>query len=442
MVDNTLSKLLNAVMLVSNAPIDKSIYEQLNLQQSQTIAPQSLIELSQNNSQSGSIDTLYIISIESYTLLPLLNAVHRLLATQGSVFIHSALLQHELHASSLLARVGFKYTMNSGLYQCWQKIRLPPWQLSFAEESSQEAISALFLDVFKHPLSAELWRWKYKKEGGYAVLAYKDNHLIGHYGGMCRDVFIANRPAKALQIGDVMVAQKQRGVLSKRGLFFQMCATFLEQYMGDNKPYALGYGFPTERAMRIAKHQGLYRQVDRMVEKHWLPLRTRASIFHVIRPLNKTPSVRVRTQIAHLWQHMLSDFSQAIIGVRDWDYLCYRYFSHPEKHYYLYRVNHRFSNTPIGIIVLSLEGERCRLMDIVSTQQAFPCLIHHARRLAYDLKAAQLFAWTTLSHQGLWPSDEGQAIDVCIPSNAWTTKGTLAVATNQWWLTAGDTDFC
>jgi hypothetical protein len=441
-MDNSSKKSLNTAMLVSEKREDESLYDQFNVNELQTFTPKAFVDLSQSKTPCDPIDKIYLTSMGSYGLLVLLNAVHKLLAVDGSLCINSLLLKHGSHTSYLLPRLGFNYILARDDYQHWQKKHTPSWKLSLATGHQQAEISSLFIDVFQHPLAPDLWHWKYKKNRGHAVLAYREDRLVGHYGGMCRDIFISNKPAKALQIGDVMVEKKQRSVFSKRGLFFQMCATFLEQYIGDDKPYALGYGFPTERAMQIAQHQGLYRQVDRMVEKHWKPLNTRSSIFHVIRVLNKTPSAFVWAQISNLWKQMLSDFSHAIIGVRDWDYLYSRYIEHPEKDYHLYRVNHRFTNKAIGIIVLSLEGERCRLMDIISPQQNFVSLIHHARRLAYDLNANQLFAWTTLSHQALWPSDEGQAIDICIPSNAWTTQNSSVSAKHSWWLTAGDTDFC
>ena len=66
-------------------------------------------------------------------------------------------------------------------------------------------------------------------------------------------------PICAIQCGDSMVATSQRGTLSKKGPFYLSVTAFLEKYVGFDRPYLLSYGFPNERAMRLAERLGDHR---------------------------------------------------------------------------------------------------------------------------------------------------------------------------------------
>jgi len=54
---------------------------------------------------------------------------------------------------------------------------------------------------------------------------------------------------------------------------------------------------------------------------------------------------------------MSQEFKAGLIGVRDWDYLKYRYFNHPEKHYEVFLIRTRFGKSPRGVMyVASMAG--------------------------------------------------------------------------------------
>jgi len=388
---------------------------------------------------------IYLFALPNAPLLQTLNFARQLLVADGVVLVPAQKQRQYPHFSALATRLGYacaEISSRQSDYMVLSQQKTANWQLSFAAPQQQDNIRSLFLQVFQHPMSEKLWHWKYAQGRGHAALGWKDQQLVAHYGGIRRDIYIANQAATALQIGDVMVKSSERGVLTRKGLFFQLCATFLEQYIGDGKPYQLGYGFPTRRAMDVAQHQGLYRQVDHMQEKQWPALQTRASLFSSCAKLTAATGIRTQAKVNQLWQCMLQDFNHAIIGVRDWHYLAHRYLAHPQKDYQLYLVSHRFTRQPLGVIVLSIEQSRCRLMDIVASTTHFAMLIHHARRLTHQFGAEQLFGWVTHSHQQHWPSEQEQALDMCIPTNTWTTSDQADQQQHSWWLTAGDTDFC
>ena len=87
--------------------------------------------------------------------------------------------------------------------------------------------------------------------------------------GMERRILFKGLPATAFQSGDSMVAREHRGTLSKRGPFFLSVAAFQDRYLGHGRPYLISYGFPNERAMRLAERLGMYTQIGRLFEIHW-----------------------------------------------------------------------------------------------------------------------------------------------------------------------------
>ena len=388
---------------------------------------------------------IYLLQCHQLPVLSILKNLSAALSPQGCTLIPLASISQYPHIQHQAQRLGYvceESSLATCEYLVLRKERLPKWQFSIADSNDSEDIRALFLQVFQHELSPDMWRWKYANDKGVAVLGYKENELVSHYGGISRDIMISNQASLALQIGDVMVKSSERGLLTRNGLFFQTCSTFLEQYIGDNKPYQLGFGFPTRRAMDVANKQGLYRQVDHMVEMRWSALNIRKSLLSCAKQLNSTAKQSHVKKVNHLWQGMLEDFKKSIIGVRDWHYLLQRYLMHPEKKYHIYLITARLTGSPSGVVVLSHEGERCRLMDLVGPTQSFPMLIHHARRLAHKLGAQQLFGWVTYSHQQYFSGGEEHGLDICIPTNTWTQSSQVDQDTLSWWLTAGDTDFC
>ncbi len=80
-----------------------------------------------------------------------------------------------------------------------------------------------------------------------------------------RAIQLFGSPARAVQIGDVMVHPKQRGILTRKGPFFQAAANFLEHFVGQGKDFPIAFGFPSERAYRLAEHLGLYEKVGELM---------------------------------------------------------------------------------------------------------------------------------------------------------------------------------
>jgi len=144
----------------------------------------------------------------------------------------------------------------------------PRWQLRNGSAKNFAEIAVLFQKVFGHPLSRDLWNWKYSNGRGNAVVAARNGALIAHYGGMYRDILLCGSPDWALQICDVMVHPDERGVMTRQGPFLLTAACSAEVYG------PLGFGFPNARAMLVAKKMKLYDEAGQMAEVRWPPVQS------------------------------------------------------------------------------------------------------------------------------------------------------------------------
>ena len=310
------------------------------------------------------------------------------------------------------------------------------WRISFADRKDYQAVAHLFELVFGHPLSRTLWEWKYGQGRGNAVIASREAGLVAHYGGMYRDVRMFGSPEWVLQIGDVMVHPKERGVMTRQGPFLLTAATSAE----INGPY--GFGFPTTRAMQVAEKMGLYSEVDQLVEMHWSPLPRKLVIQSQLQVLDlQDPSTK--SVVNQLWERLAADLAGSVIGVRDWSYLSHRYGVHPHNQYEVLLVRARLTRQPLGIIVVRIADNSCELLDVIGPLQNLCHLLIQARRACWLRNAGRLYCWITKSHMRYFSDCGGKDrdINISIPASTWTNDDRAMAMKGKWWLMGGDTDF-
>ncbi len=321
------------------------------------------------------------------------------------------------------------------------KTRQPRWSLAWVRSDTPPIDwHALFKVCFGHEMSQSHWDWKYRGQHLAGVGVFSSSGLVGFYGALPRHVIKHGVPCMALQIGDVMVHPSERGVLTRHGPFNLSCTTLLEQLMGFDRPYLLGFGFPNQKALKLATRQGLYESVDQMTETVWPVRRMRADWRIRSQPLSQLDEAKVNA----CWTDMALAMKSSILGVRDWQFVVSRYLQHPTVSYTVLLVRSRFSGTPIGVVVIRDRAEDgLELVDLMGKPSHFPLLVRAALRHAYLLGRHRLTAWCTLSHQHLLSVCEGVScpIDVWIPANVWSDGPTAASLKGQWWLMGGDTDF-
>lgn len=323
-----------------------------------------------------------------------------------------------------------------------KKITVPKWKLGELDESCNEEMRLLFSEVFGHEMSRELWYWKYGERRGQEIGLWREGKLVAHYGGVTRQVLMFGKCIEVCQICDVMVRETERGVLTRKGPFSLIMAGYSERYCGFGTQHLIGYGFPNERAMRLAEKLGQYAEVGNMVEIAWPPLIKKPRFLLKLRPI--TPlDPQFEKIIDTLWDRMRKDYQDGIIGVRNSNYLVHRYFNHPEREYKVYLVANRLTGNPYGVMVLRLEGEFCELLDLIAPVSHFQLLIEYARRIAASYLATKLYCWITANYSGLLLHAGGKVtnLDIRIPSNVWTDGPPPEMLNGRWWLMSGDTDF-
>lgn len=383
----------------------------------------------------------------SASAAPMLDYLLQIIVTHRQRLIRDLLLSHEqlaqLEQSNQVCRD--MYNNNQAGYALLQfrKKTQPKWRLQLLRKNQMPELLELFKKTFDHDMIPAVWHWKYNTLPGQEIGVWRDQKLIAHYGGIARKILFFGQSQTAVQIGDVMVDSTERGTLTKKGPFFLMAATFLEHYIGYNKPYLVGFGFPNERAMRVAERHGLYAEVGRMIEFSWSPLSKWPRIKSRLYAIDQADDPNAAAAVDHCWQQMAQDLSESLVGIRDWSYLQYRYLNHPTNHYQIVLVKNRFGGKARGIFVLHYDSTGCEVVDLIAALSEIPELIVHARRLAGINGHQRLYCRITENFATPFAATGGtqQALDFRIPASIWDSAPSIELLRDRWWLMSGDMDF-
>jgi hypothetical protein len=405
-----------------------------------------------------------ILRIHLPQLLTLFHQAHSLLTPDGKFLLIGEVSLQKLpedtdesppHFTYVVAhaqRCGFQLQQSSEISQNsanhhlvaseWIKTDSPRWKIERVTPEERDSIIALFNQVFKpNQMSAAFWEWKYGQGRGLGILAWHHHRLVAHYGGILREIRYFGQPKTAVQITDVMVDVKERGVLTRQGAFFLVTATFLENYIGYGARTWIGYGFPSHRHVKLAEHLGLYATVGEVVELRWPPLTAKPHFWSRIRHLQK--SSKIQKVVDQLWDKMAVTLRQALVGVRDWSYLHHRYLLHPDKRYELLLISRRFTGQALAVVVIYRENDTCKIMDFIGDIRFIPLAVYQIRQLASQWGLRQIHVWITQNFVTAFPSEqlEQHRLGIYVPHNTWAQSFSPTVIENCWWLMAGDTDF-
>jgi hypothetical protein len=237
-----------------------------------------------------------------------------------------------------------------------------------------------------------------------------------------------------------MVHPSERGVLTREGPFALACKTFLEQMMGFDKPFLIGFGFPSRKPFAVAARLGIYQEVDQITEMRWKVVR----VLPDWKVRSKPVSLADEADVNVCWSEMAMAMKGSILGVRDWQYVVRRYLKHPSVAYTVLMVRARLTGRPLGVVVLRDRGQdELELIDLIGKPFNFMALVRAALRHGHLLNRSYLMAWVTSSHCDLlkvW-SPVAEPLDVLIPANVWSKGPSTSDLKDQWWLMGGDTDF-
>jgi len=314
------------------------------------------------------------------------------------------------------------------------------WMLGNLAQTHFAEFYELFAEAFGQEYDQRLWNWKYANGRGRAVLARKAGRLVAYYGSTERRLRFFGEAGAGLQICDVMVAPKERGVLTKKGVMFQTAAAYLEAYLGV-QGQTLAYGFPTKRHMRLGERLGLYAEVAKMTELRWTGLKLSS----------EQSSVRVRsanlsensTWITDAWKQMARSLKGNICVERDLQYMLYRYVQHPTRDYQLYLVSTRLTRRLIGGIVLQTCDDAVELVDVIGPRKQFKRLAAAAKLVAAATPSRTLYCWITDTFAEEFADDNCVSTDLglSVPTNVWVQGPDPQRLRGKWFLMSGDTEF-
>jgi hypothetical protein len=318
-----------------------------------------------------------------------------------------------------------------------------PYQARVLQHDDMDAVRELFRDVFREEMPEALWRWKYARELSKGSVVLKDGRIVAHYGGLGRRVLLCGEETVSVQIGDVMVAPSVRQSVRSNSPFFLAYTTFVDSYVGYGKFFPFGFGFPNDRAFRIAEKLGFYAKVGSMSEVSWQAQRRWPAALWRAAELTPAKLPQQRAALDALWREMAAEHGDHIIGIRDADYLDYRYFQRPGKDYRVLLLRQRFSGKLQAVVVLQQRDTRLYLLDYVGRLDRLPGTVRFLRDLAAREGHTGIFTWCATHHRHYFDVDGAvlQPLPIAIPANIWTRGPGPEQLNERWWLMPGDTDF-
>jgi len=314
-------------------------------------------------------------------------------------------------------------------------------------QSDRAAVLSLHRRVFGSSVDAAWFDWKYRDGGGEAVGLWQGHELVAHCGGTPRTVLHHGRPAHDLQIGDVMVAPEWRGVLTRRGPFFQVSERLYSSRLGPGKDFFAAFGFPNERHLRLAVKMGLSWDCGPVEALSWngsgalprLGWSWRAEPLAVDHP-------EFDRRVDRAWSTMQQEAGGYSMGVRDAAYLRWRYASRPDQTYHFMQLRRPWQRQPSGVVVLGqalAAPNFLQWLDWVGPLALLPAACTLGRLEAAHLGSAGLTTWASpavalrLAETGVTQRSLAAVLGVPKASDLAEEQ----VQNLDWWLMAGDTDF-
>lgn len=318
----------------------------------------------------------------------------------------------------------------------FRKTSQPRWKLKHVRQSDWQDIAKLFQEIFGSQMTLDLWKWKYSNGRGNAIFAEKDGRVVAHYGGIYRDIQLFGVSDWAFQICDVMVAPAERGVFTKNGPFNLMARTAAEIYG------PLGFGFPNERHAKLAERADIGESMGEIMELQWKPSKTKLSFLYRFKVFS-TVNEYWEKEVNHCWGEMAKSLSDQVVGVRDWDYMQYRYINHPQTTYEIIGISSLLTARSFCVVVLKRTQKEIEVMDIIASVKKMPAAIRALKTYFSELDVTDFILWITKNQLGHFLRSQPaiRSLNINVPNSSWTQHPNAGVMKDKWWLTSGDTDF-
>jgi hypothetical protein len=299
----------------------------------------------------------------------------------------------------------------------------------------------LYNAVFGHRADAHWYRWK-SCHGQLRAVGLWDEagELVAHYAGLPRPLVRESRPMAALQICDVMVAPQVRGLMTRRGPFFQVCSQFFRTWVGAGRSYEAAFGFPNLRHMQLGERLDLYYNGAGILLLKWMARRHPLSWRWRWSALPTDTHSRDR-ELQGAWQAMQKDCKEFVLGVRDAEYLRWRFLERPDRQYRVFCLRHWWGGTA-AVVVLHVTPDSAELLDVIGPRHVMPLAVQAAVNEAERSGLAELTAWASLAAASVLGVDAQRTESGAILAVAKASRlAAEEVASARWWWLGGDTDF-
>ena len=305
-----------------------------------------------------------------------------------------------------------------------------------------DQIRPLFESVFGVPFSLDLMLWKYADGRGASWTAWDEERGPAVHGGlMYRQLLFRGAPIRAAQLVDLMAGPKSRGLSREHSPFALLIRHLFDNLACPDNPDGLVYGFPSDRAMRLGERLGVFRSVDHLQELSLLP--TQRRLAPRIRSFSPSSAGDVAL-LERCWSAMARDFGDFALGVRNADYVAWRYFAHPNKKYTVLVVRGRFFGSVLGVAVVGPGADGWyELLDVIGAWENVPEIMSAVQRWLASVGGRSLsFSLTRRFARQLEPfASACSDTEFRILANPRMPESSLLALSDHWWTTGGDTDY-
>ncbi len=319
------------------------------------------------------------------------------------------------------------------------------FQVRDLRADDEDSLLRLHVNVFGPGATAAWYRWKYAAGGGLGSGVWHDGELIAHCGGVPRPLWRQGRRETGIQIGDVMVASQWRGILSRRGPFFQASRAFYSAHVGAGQGHAIAFGFPSERHLRLAVTLKLLWDGGPIHALTWdLQAVQKNGPGWAWKGQSLDPSdSRFDGWVDAAWRRMRAAGTALTLGERDARYVRWRFCERPQRRCNFLALRRPWSRTVAGIAVLDMANADAHWLDWIGDPAAIVAASRACIAEAGRAGARSLSAWTSpLVTQSLRNSGVArQSVIAWLGIPRASSLGEEEIAGMPWWLMGGDTDF-
>lgn len=325
------------------------------------------------------------------------------------------------------------------------------WPVLDLQPTDAADVRELFRRVFGHEMSAAFHHWKYGDGRGMAT-GMRDGAgtLVSHYGGTLRQMNWGPHHFTGVQVGDVMVAAEVRDVFARFGPFGRTARQFIDQHLGEGRPYPIGYGFPNARAAMLGRRLKLYWLATGVHALKWVqsPASEGACDLWRTEPLDLAHEAH-RQWVDALAQDMQAGVCAHMLWpTRRGDGWRHRFTHHPNFGYEVLGFFAPGSTEPLGVLVLkrTAGSEPWELMDWVGTAAFLPMVPALAWGEVQKREGQALELWCSQAVLGsldpglVAAAERSMACEVVVNHSTLLGQPIDRLA-QQFWLTGGDTDF-